>query len=121
MKSIFLIAAIPLAIAICTVTSARSEQGPSFDCRYANTPDEVVICQNPVLAEDDRRMSGAYFSLRRLAAESGMTGALRELEGTQREWLAARHRCGSDALCLRRAYDARLQDLASMRQAYAEP
>ena len=47
-----------------------------------------------------------------------MTDALGGLEGTQREWLAARRRCGSDPTCLHQAYAARLQDFAAMRRSY---
>ena len=46
---------------------------------------------------------------------------MRELEATQREWLAARHRCGSNDLCLHRAYAGRLLHFSSMREAYDGP
>jgi uncharacterized protein len=121
MKNMSVIALMMLASALCTASSAQSEDGPSFYCRYAKAPDEVAICQNPALASDDRRMSSAYFSLRRSAAESGMTDVLRELEATQRKWLAARRQCGRDDLCLHRAYAGRLLDFSSMRQAYEGP
>lgn len=121
MKSHTIIAAMALVSAMWTVGGARAEAGPSFDCRYANAPDEAAICANPQLAQEDLEMSSAYFHFRRLSVEEGRTDALRALERTQREWLSARHQCGSDALCLRRAYDDRLQDFAYMRQVHDGP
>ena len=118
MKNKAILAAVLLAIPMCTAIDAQPAQGPSFNCRYAKAPDEVAICQDPALADDDLRMSNAYFYLRHLTGEAGMTDALGALEGTQREWLAARSRCGSNPACLHRAYVARLQDFAAMRQSY---
>ena len=77
MKNKIVIAVMLLTTALCTTSSARAEGGPSFDCRYAKTPDEIAICHNPSLADDDRRMSSAYFHLRRLAIQEGRTDNLK--------------------------------------------
>jgi uncharacterized protein len=37
--------------------------GPSFNCNYAKTPDEVVICQDPELSTKDREMASVYFQM----------------------------------------------------------
>lgn len=121
MKNRTMIAAILLAVVACIAISTRSEASPSFNCHYARAPDEIAICQNPELSQEDLEMSSSYFYFHRLAVEQGRSNALGALERTQREWLAARHQCGGDVLCLHRAYDDRLQDFASMRQAYEAP
>ena len=40
----------------------------------------------------------------------GANGAMRD---DQRAWLANRHRCGGDRVCLARAYDRRIGDLST--------
>ena len=122
MKNRTMIAAVSVvALSASIAISSPSEASPSFDCNYARAPDEIAICQNPELANEDLEMSSAYFYLHRLAVEEGRRSALGALERSQREWLAARRECGSNASCLRRAYEDRLQDFASMRQAYEAP
>jgi hypothetical protein len=76
--------------------------GPSFNCNYANAPDEVAICQDKELSSKDREMARIY---------SVMTNdrvGFRHLRSSQAVWLNARHRCGYNAGCISDAYDRRL-------------
>ena len=50
-------------LAVCTFF-ATPLAAQSFNCRDAEKPDEVLICQNPQLAALDERMASMYFRLR---------------------------------------------------------
>jgi hypothetical protein len=50
-------------LAVCTFF-ATPLAAQSFNCRDAQKPDEVLICQNPQLAALDERMASMYFRLR---------------------------------------------------------
>ena len=79
----------------------------SYNCRYARSADEVLICQDGGLAALDERMSALYFSLRnRLAGpDSG------RLEDTRHYWLSERKMCGRDAGCIRDVYQGWIADM----------
>ena len=61
MKNKTMLAAVLLAIPMCAAADAQPAQGPSFNCRYAKAPDEVAICQDPALADDDLRCQTRTF------------------------------------------------------------
>jgi hypothetical protein len=51
----------------CSSRSAEQPPtGPSFNCRYAKSSDEVAICQVPKLAEMDVKLASLYFGYRSL-------------------------------------------------------
>jgi uncharacterized protein len=72
------------------------ELGPSFNCAKAESADEVAICGDDTLAMLDR-IGAAAFAV--VAREKGEAAA----KGIARPALAARHACGSDAGCIRKA------------------
>jgi uncharacterized protein len=81
---------------------------PSFPCSGQLTPTETRICRSPLLGDLDQRMARAFY-----AARDRATGAdRRDLIDAQRLWLRWRATCGTDGDCLRRRYEARLDDLA---------
>jgi uncharacterized protein len=86
---------------------SSSSFGQSFNCRYARTPDEVMICQDSDLANLDEEMANIYFPLRkRLGGRD-----LRRLENARNYWLSERVSCGRDAACIEKTYKAWIADL----------
>jgi uncharacterized protein len=94
-------------LALCTfVVTPLAAQ--SFNCRDAQKPDEVLICQNPQLAKLDEQMASMYFRLR-----NSLSGTARSrLEADQTAWLQERYGCGRDAGCIRGMYERRIEQLA---------
>ena len=92
---------------LISLASASSSAAASFDCSKARRADEVAICLDRTLNDQDVRM-GVLFetSLHFLAM-----GARDEARDRQKQWLVERSRCGSDRACLGRAYDQRLREL----------
>lgn len=88
----------------------RQAARPSFNCRYARTPSEKLVCTDPNLAAADRRLARAY----QQAVSSGVPERL--LRRQQDEWLAAREtaaRYGPEDV--ERVYEARISELQQMR------
>jgi uncharacterized protein len=97
-----LIAALALGVAACT-GSAAPASAQSFNCNYAKTADEVLICQSPELARMDTVVSESYFSLR----NSLDSRSAAWLKNQQAEWLQARMSCGRDYSCIYYTYARR--------------
>ncbi|ACA96175.1 MULTISPECIES: lysozyme inhibitor LprI family protein [Burkholderia cepacia complex] len=74
----------------------------SFNCLQASHDDEWAICHDPGLAAMDRRLAQLYSAA---LQNSSDTEALRQSESN---WVTARHQCGKDLDCLRRAYGERI-------------
>jgi uncharacterized protein len=90
--------------AICAPFTASAQ---SFNCHNARLPDQVMICQSPVLSRLDERMASIYFT-----ARNRLSGpARRELEFDQSDWLRLRMDCGRDYYCIERAYQRRIPQL----------
>lgn len=84
---------------------------PSFNCRYARTQSERMVCVDPRLAAADRELARAYNE----AVASGVPE--RVLRRQQDEWLNAREaaaRYGPRAVA--QVYDARIGELEQMRR-----
>ncbi|WP_334160905.1 lysozyme inhibitor LprI family protein [Phenylobacterium sp.] len=62
----------------------RAQADPSFNCRYARSPSEEMVCGDPALAAADRRLNRAY----ERAIASGIPA--RELRAEQDDWLSIR-------------------------------
>ncbi len=93
-----------LALAAALPAGARAQ---SFNCRYAKSPDEVLICQDRRLAALDERMSSIFFRVR-----NRLFGQRRaDLEADQAAWLRERMACGRDRACIEDAYLRRIQEL----------
>ena len=72
----------------------------SYNCRYAKTADEVLICQSSILARLDIEMAEAYYS-----AKQNLRGyELRTLERVRRDYLNLRMGCGRNFDCIRDVY-----------------
>ena len=80
---------------------------PSFDCRFAKTPDELAVCASPQLAALDRKLSQLYYARVDELSGDGRKAFRRE----QGEWIARRSGCGSNANCVSQAYTARIASL----------
>lgn len=92
-------------LAACIAPSLAQAQ--SFNCRYARSADEVLICQNERLSRLDVVLSRTYFRLR----NSLYGTARRRLEASQSRWLASRMDCGRDYACVERHYRSRIREL----------
>ena len=79
---------------------------PSFNCRYARTRGERMVCGNASLAAKDRQMSSLFYS----ALANASPEARRALRSTRGGFIAYRDRCGS-AACVAEAYDGRMQEI----------
>ena len=90
-------------VAEAATTPAR----PSFRCKSARSRVERMICAQPSLAAQDRRMSSAFYAA--LASGDGETRA--QLRASRDRFLRARDGCG-DAACVARSYDARVAEIA---------
>jgi uncharacterized protein len=79
----------------------------SFNCRTADRPDEVLICQDSRPSALDERMSSLYCNLR-----NSLRGAERQaLETAQASWLRSRIACGRDFQCIEVRYEWRIDQL----------
>lgn len=96
---------IPLIALLAVYSSCVHAQ--SFNCRYAKTADEVLICQDPRLSALDERMSSIFYQLR-----NRLYGRARaDLDADQGGWLRDRMACGRDASCIASAYQERIREL----------
>jgi uncharacterized protein len=118
MKKLF--ATTALALSLLGVGAAHATDGPSFNCRYAKTPDEVLICQNAKLSKLDRRLAEIYSPQRNATFISEEDGCMdrsdfkkwkRWLKTTQTSWLRQRHACRYDAGCIEELYSKRIAEL----------
>ena len=82
--------------------------GPSFNCNYAKTPDEVAICQTPELSRLDREMAQLYSEA--MNFYRGAEGV--PIRRDQTTCLNQHRRCGYDVNCIKEAYDRRTNKLA---------
>ena len=88
---------------------ANNVAPPSFDCRYARSRAELMVCADPGLAEADRRLDAAY----RRALDVGVPAW--RLERQQRRWLRAREDAAFDAPeAVAGVYDARIAELQAL-------
>lgn len=82
----------------------------SYDCAKAVTATERKICSTHVLAGFDRSIGELYRIVHKYAEETELEA--KRIQAQQRMWLVKRNACGSDAQCLRRSMQTRLQELA---------
>lgn len=90
------------------VRSAGTAQ-PSFNCRYARSRSERMVCSDPQLARSDRAMSSMFYQ----ALASGDGDVRRELRRTRDRFLAARDRCPTPA-CVAASYDRRMDEIEAI-------
>ncbi len=87
---------------------SRRATAPSFDCRYARTRAELMVCEDPRLAAADRRLAAAF----RRAVDGGAPyGPLRR---QQDRWLAARERAAVSPEAVHMVYQQRIAELENI-------
>jgi uncharacterized protein len=79
----------------------------TVDCRYQVRPDEVAICNAPVLAAMDIQM-GTLFKVLNLLVNKEVGTVI---AADQQEFLKVRASCASDANCIGQAYVTRIGEL----------
>lgn len=79
---------------------------PSFNCRYARTRGELLVCGSDRLATQDRRMADLYASA--MAYADG--GTRRLLARSRDAFLTYRDRC-LDTSCVAEAYEGRMREI----------
>ncbi|HEX8263737.1 MAG TPA: hypothetical protein VF547_12780 [Allosphingosinicella sp.] len=84
---------------------------PSFNCRYAKTGTEKMICGSPRLAARDREMASLWYDL--MARSDPATR--NHLRRSRDAFLGRRERCGSEG-CVDSAYASRMAELRRIAQ-----
>lgn len=87
-------------------SSTKVVTRPSFNCRYARSRVENMICTNEGLAAQDRRMASLYFAA---LAEADRQGK-EDLRRSRGDFVAARDTCRTEE-CVWRSYDERIVEL----------
>lgn len=85
---------------------AHRASGPSFDCAYARTRSERLVCASGQLAELDRNMAALYYA--RMA--DGDVRTRRRLRETRDAFLRRREQCASEG-CVRVVYEDRVGEI----------
>lgn len=80
---------------------------PSFNCRYARSASERMVCSDPVLAAADWRLHNAFEQARAQADDP------RALRAEQDRWLQAREAAAPDPVEVLETYEARIDELTS--------
>ena len=89
--------------------STRVTVRPSFNCRYAKTGTERLICGSPRLAAHDRQMASLYYDLM-AGADPATRGHLRR---SRDAFLGRREQCRTES-CVASAYASRMAELRSI-------
>ncbi|PSJ39371.1 lysozyme inhibitor LprI family protein [Allosphingosinicella deserti] len=84
---------------------------PSFNCRYAGTRSERMICGSPALAARDRQMASVYYE----AMANSDAATQRHLRRSRDAFLARREQCGS-AACVDGVYAARISEIKTVQE-----
>jgi hypothetical protein len=92
-------------------TRASASARPSFNCRYARTRGEKMVCGSGSLAARDRAMSSLFYS----ALADADPRTRRELRRTRDRFLSYRDRCASEA-CVADAYQGRMQEIRDLME-----
>ncbi|MCP3725404.1 lysozyme inhibitor LprI family protein [Paraburkholderia sp. CNPSo 3272] len=98
---------------VSTTTPTQDANGTagvhaSFDCTKASSPIEHLICSTPETADADRRLAAAYSAARAKASDPTA------LKADQRDWLSKERNSCSDAECLSKVMETRIQQLSAM-------
>jgi uncharacterized protein YecT (DUF1311 family) len=84
----------------------RTSASPSFNCSYARTRSERMVCSSGSLAAKDRQMAATYYA----AMANADVGTRAHLRRSRDAFLSRRERCGSED-CVISIYDARIQEI----------
>jgi hypothetical protein len=102
--------AAPAPAATPTVRTANGGARPSYNCRYARTRSEKLVCSSPALAARDRTMSAIYY--RAIAGADPVTK--RQIRAGRDAFLARRERCGGSPECINAVYGERIAEIRGM-------
>lgn len=100
-----------VAAADAAAPPTRVTARPSFNCRYARTGTEKMICGSPRLAARDREMASLWYAL--MARSDPATR--NHLRRSRDAFLGRRERCGSEG-CVDAAYVSRMAELRRIAQ-----
>ena len=103
-------------VALLTAATWQPAWAASFGCSKAEAADEKAVCADRQLSDEDVEMAVLYTQLKPLL---GM-GARGDMEDEQAAWLKRRGACGTDRVCLGRAYQERIQQLRGGLEALAK-
>lgn len=91
---------------------ASAQEGPSFKCSdKMSSSVEALICKNPDLASQDRKLAATYDAALKKAGDRSKT-----LKAEQRGWIKGRDECwksDDQQACISDAYNQRLVELQS--------
>jgi len=87
---------------------------PSFDCFKARVPGEKAICASQTLSRLDSELANRY----RAWSDSHSGSASSVSQRHQKEFLAARKKCGANTSCLEQIYRSRLGDFPGQSQSW---
>jgi hypothetical protein len=88
----------------------RTATRPAFNCRYAHTQTERLVCASPSLAASDRAMSSVYYG----AVAAADPGTRDRIRASRNGFLRRRERCGGDEGCVARTYRERIAEIQGM-------
>lgn len=88
-----------------TPEAQRAAFRPSFDCRYARSRAEQMVCGDPRLAAADRALHQVFEAAMRRAPDP------RALRAEQDRWLAVRERAAPDPDAVAAVYHQRIDEL----------
>jgi hypothetical protein len=100
----------PVTRAQAPAPAANGGARPSYNCRYARTTSEKLVCSSPALAARDRTMSTIYY--RAIAGADPVTK--RQIRNGRDAFLARRERCGGNAECINAVYGERIAEIRGM-------
>ncbi|MFA8325545.1 lysozyme inhibitor LprI family protein [Burkholderia ubonensis] len=89
-------------------TNGATDVHASFDCAKASSPIEHLICSTPQTADADLRLASAYSAARTKSSDPAA------LKADQRNWMKSERDACSDAACLLKVTEARIEKLAAM-------
>jgi hypothetical protein len=89
---------------------ARLAARPAFNCRYAHTQTERLVCSSPALAASDRAMSSVYYG----AVAAADPATKDRIRASRNGFLRRRERCGGDESCVARTYRERIAEIRGM-------
>ncbi|WP_053074377.1 lysozyme inhibitor LprI family protein [Chromobacterium sp. LK1] len=105
----------PAALAGIAALMVASAPALAMDCVKARSAVERLICQSPVLRQQDRVLNAQY----RFAMEMGARAA--QLQGEQAAWLVRHRDACAQATCLTQAYASRIAELDAFIDTTAQP
>jgi uncharacterized protein len=108
----FKISLFALALLLPSSTTIVPAQAQSINCRLAEKPDEVIICQSSRLSELDPRLANLYVRMRDSLAVSERAAFV----ANQVRWLQSRMNCKQDARCIEEHYQRRIPELSGPRK-----